>query len=123
MIKFAKAHAHGNDFLYVRRADVRDIDINDAAQPALAREMCDRHSGIGADGLIVYEPTPAGAVMTLWNADGSRAEVSGNGVRALAALLLRGDAHPGAPVAIETDAGVKQLTRLNHVGSRQTFRG
>jgi diaminopimelate epimerase len=120
MIKFAKAHAYGNDFLYVRKADVLNIDAG--AQPALAREMCDRHAGVGADGLIVYERTPAGAAMTLWNADGSRAEVSGNGVRALAALLLQGDEHPAAPVAIQTDAGVKQLTRLNHVGSRQTFR-
>jgi diaminopimelate epimerase len=120
MIKFTKAHAHGNDFLYVRKSDVRDI--SEAGQPALAREMCDRHAGVGADGLIVYEPTQAGASMTLWNADGSRAEVSGNGVRALAALLLQEDDRPNALVAIETDAGVKQLTRLNHVGSRQTFR-
>jgi diaminopimelate epimerase len=120
MIKFAKAHAHGNDFLYVRKADISDIRAE--LQPALAVEMCDRHTGVGADGLIVYERTPAGATMTLWNADGSRAEVSGNGVRALAALLLQGDEHPAAPVAIRTDAGVKQLTRLNHVGSRQTFR-
>jgi diaminopimelate epimerase len=120
MIKFAKAHAYGNDFLYVRQVDIRDIPVE--TQPALAREMCDRHAGVGADGLIVYEPTPSGAAMTLWNADGSRAEVSGNGVRALAALLLQGDEHSGAPVAVQTDAGLKQLTRLNRVGSRQTFR-
>ncbi len=98
MIKFVKAHAHGNDFLYVRKADIAHISI--AEQPSLARDMCDRHAGVGADGLIVYERTPAGATMTLWNADGSRAEVSGNGVRALAALLLQGDEHPAAPVAI-----------------------
>ena len=68
------------------------------ALDALAREMCDRHTGIGADGLIVYEPTADGASMRLFNADGSRAEVSGNGVRGLAALLLRDDDRADAPV-------------------------
>ena len=56
--------------------------------PALARAVCDRHAGIGADGLIVFEPHAGGAAMRLFNADGSRSEVSGNGVRGLAALLL-----------------------------------
>ncbi len=50
--------------------------------------------------------------MTLFNADGSRAEVSGNGVRGLAALLLRDDDRDGVTVTIETDAGAKQLTRI-----------
>ncbi len=117
MIKFAKAHAYGNDFLYVARADVRDAQL-----PILAREMCDRHTGVGADGLIAYERTARGAVMTLTNADGSRAEVSGNGVRALAALLLEADPRPHANVLIETDAGAKHLARLERSGGRQTFR-
>ena len=52
--------------------------------------MCDRHTGVGADGLILYRADCRTARrMTLFNADGSRAEVSGNGVRGLAALLLR----------------------------------
>jgi diaminopimelate epimerase len=53
--------------------------------------MCDRYTGIGADGLILYAPAADGATMTLLNADGSHAEVSGNGLRGLAALLLRND--------------------------------
>jgi diaminopimelate epimerase len=84
--------------------------------------MCDRHSGIGADGLIVYEGGPARAVMELFNADGGRAEVSGNGVRALAALLLRDDDRPDAEVLVQTGAGPKRLTRLSRSGTRQTFR-
>ena len=55
MIRFAKAHAYGNDFLYVDRGDIKGL-----ALPELAREMCERHTGIGADGLIVYGRTAAG---------------------------------------------------------------
>ena len=85
MIRFVKAHAYGNDFLYVRADAVDGVRLD-----AFARELCDRHTGIGADGLIVYEPRPDGASMRLFNADGGRAEVSGNGVRALGAILLNG---------------------------------
>jgi diaminopimelate epimerase len=114
---FAKAHAYGNDFLYVERAAVAD-----AALVPLARAVCDRHSGVGADGLIIYDRTAAGASMVLLNADGSRAEVSGNGVRALGALLLRDDDRAGAALTIRTEAGPKQLTRTGRNGLRQTFR-
>jgi diaminopimelate epimerase len=117
MIKFAKAHAYGNDFLYVRQTDAGITDL-----AAFARAVCDRHTGVGADGLIVYTPTAAGASMKLWNADGSGSEVSGNGVRALAALLLEHDTGANTHLEIATDAGVKRLTRLGRAGSRQTFR-
>jgi diaminopimelate epimerase len=82
--------------------------------------MCDRHTGIGADGLILYAPIAEGATMTLLNADGSRAEVSGNGLRGLAALLLRHDDR--TDVAIRTEAGEKRLHRSGRHGPRQTFR-
>ena len=117
MLSVAKAHAYGNDFLFVLQADA-----GDAALDRLAQEMCARHAGVGADGLIVYEPTPHGASMRLFNADGSRAEVSGNGVRALGALLLRSDGRQNAELTLETDGGVKQLTRTSIEGTRQTFR-
>jgi diaminopimelate epimerase len=83
--------------------------------------MCDRHAGIGADGLIVYSGGPNVAEMRLFNADGSRAEVSGNGVRGLAALMLDDDERPRPEVLIETDAGPKRAIRMNREGSRQTF--
>ena len=117
MTTFAKAHAYGNDFLYVRAADAVG-----ARPDAFAREICDRHTGIGADGLILYETTPEGATMRLFNADGSRAEVSGNGVRALGALIGRQDKRPDLSLVIDTEGGVKRLLRTAVDGTRQTFR-
>ena len=116
-LRFSKAHAYGNDFLYVRAADV-----DGAALDTLARELCDRHTGIGADGLILYTPTPDGASMRLFNADGSRSEVSGNGVRGLAALMLRDDDRPTVPITIHSEGGVKHLLRSERSRTRQTFR-
>ncbi len=118
MIRFSKAHAYGNDFLYIRGQDV----TSGVALAALARELCERHTGIGADGLILYEPTNDGASMRLLNADGSRSEVSGNGVRGLAALLLRDDDRRDVSITIHSEGGVKQLVRTGREGSRQTFR-
>ena len=85
-----------------------------------------RHRGIGADGLIVYSTTPSGASMRLLNADGSRSEISGNGVRCLGAWIAsqRGVAMPGqqAPIEIQTEAGVKRLELLACKDGRYTFR-
>src|ERR1700751_5749534 len=105
MIKFAKAHAYGNDFLYVKTCDL----TSGVALDALARELCERHTGVRADGLIVYEAVPGGASMRLLNADGSRSEVSGNGVRGLAALLLRDDDSENGAIRIESEGGIKHL--------------
>lgn len=117
-----KAHAFGNDFVLVEsRAVQRAKDL-----PALAQAICARHRGIGADGLIVYSTTPSGASMRLLNADGSRSEVSGNGVRCLGAWIAsqRGVPMPGqqAPIEIQTDAGVKRLELLSYQDGRYTFR-
>jgi len=116
-MRFTKAHAYGNDFLYVREDDAGRRPLG-----ALARELCDRHTGIGADGLILYTPDADGASMRLFNADGSRSEVSGNGVRGLAALLLRDDQRAPPAIAIRTEAGIKRLERIGRDGVRQTFR-
>ncbi len=76
-IPLVKTHALGNDFLLARADGVGDrTDL-----PDLARRACDRHRGIGADGLMILESTPDGAETRLFNADGGEAEVSGNGVR------------------------------------------
>ena len=114
---FIKAHAYGNDFVYAGTDAVRGRQLE-----LLARELCDRHTGIGADGLIVYEPCDGGASMRLLNADGSRSEVSGNGVRGLAAILCRGDNRSAIELTIQTEAGPKRLIRLGPTGHRQTFR-
>jgi diaminopimelate epimerase len=120
-MRVAKAHAYGNDFLYVPAADVGD----GADLPSLARRMCARHTGIGADGLIVYRETESGAWMRLLNADGSPSEVSGNGVRGLGALLARGRGlRPGSPapvLVVDTDAGPKTLTLVGVDAHRNGF--
>jgi diaminopimelate epimerase len=121
-LTLVKAHAFGNDFILVESRAVRGVtDL-----PALARAVCARHSGVGADGLIVYSTTALGASMRLLNADGSRSEVSGNGVRCLGAWLAsqRGVPMPGqqAPIVIDTEAGPKRLELLAYQDGRYTFR-
>ena len=75
---------------------------------------------MGGDGLVLHAPTEAGARMTLYNADGGRAEVSGNAVRCLAAIVARDRPSLDRPV-IETDAGAIPLTRIGPAGPRTTF--
>jgi diaminopimelate epimerase len=112
-----KAHAYGNDFLIIPRADGGD----DPAR--LARRLCHRHEGIGADGLILCEMRPGLSTMTLFNADGSPSELSGNGLRCLAALVARLQKVPiGGRVTVETGAGTKWLDLLERQGSRFWFR-
>jgi len=77
---FAKAHGLGNDFILVEEAEAP------AEVAAWARRLCDRHVGVGGDGVIVYGLEPDAVRMRLVNADGSDGEVSGNGVRCLAAF-------------------------------------
>jgi diaminopimelate epimerase len=116
-VRVTKAHAYGNDFLFVPRNHAQ------GEVPALARMLCDRHQGIGGDGLIVYEERPHGATMRLLNADGSPSELSGNGLRCLAALIAREQRlGRGAIVQVSTDAGEKTLELLERDGQRYTFR-
>jgi diaminopimelate epimerase len=121
-LPLTKAHAYGNDFLFVARAAVRDADAS-----ALARTVCARHTGIGADGLILYAFTPGGATMTLLNADGSPSELSGNGLRCLAALVVRdrerrgGAAAMSTTVAADTGAGPRTLTLISRTDGRYQF--
>jgi diaminopimelate epimerase len=119
VLPVTKAHAYGNDFLFVPLppASAR-VDVG-----GLARTMCHRHHGIGADGLILYELRDRGATMRLWNADGSPSELSGNGLRCLAALVARRQAlTAGQTVTVETGAGTKTLDLLAIDGPRYTFR-
>ena len=80
-LELTKHHGLGNDFLVVFHPGVDDL-------PALARELCDRRRGVGADGLLVGESSEGYAArMVLYNSDGSRAEMSGNGIRCFAQAL------------------------------------
>ena len=115
-ISFVKGHAYGNDFLL---APASDLDGRDPA--ALARAMCKRHEGVGADGLMTYEFGKSSVSMRLFNADGSPSEVSGNGIRCLAALAVR--ERPGTgQVAIDTPAGLKVMELRETDGDTLTFR-
>jgi diaminopimelate epimerase len=104
MVEFLKAHGTGNDFVVVEDLDDR-LDIS----PELVRAVCDRHFGIGADGIIRIAPgSGAPFFMDYRNADGSLAEMCGNGVRVVGKYL--GDrGHVGDAFDLETRAGVKRL--------------
>jgi diaminopimelate epimerase len=102
-LELTKHHGLGNDFLVVFHPHVDDLS-------ALARRLCDRRRGIGADGLLVGESEPGYAArMVLYNGDGSAAEMSGNGIRCFAQALARrrGDL---LPQRILTDAGERLVT-------------
>lgn len=118
MTTLVKTHAFGNDFLLV---DEREVE-GSVDRPEFARAVCERHRGIGADGLIIFRRTAQGASMQLLNADGSHSEVSGNGVRCLAAWLAQQYSTPSSPIEIDTEAGIKTLTPLDRAGGRYTFR-
>ncbi len=118
-LPLVKAHAFGNDFLLLDAANAAGI----ADMPALARQVCDRHRGIGGDGLMRVEATPTGAETRLWNADGSPAEISGNGVRCAAAWMATQRQTPvGETVVIGTVAGPRRLHLLGNDEGRLTFR-
>lgn len=122
MFQIAKAHAYGNDFLFVRMEQVEGRRLDE-----LSRRVCERHTGIGADGVIYYTAAPDGtARMRLINADGSPSELSGNGLRCLAALVLHQREQAKQPpineVRVDTDAGWKTLSLIGWQGSRYTFR-
>jgi diaminopimelate epimerase len=115
-MRLVKAHAYGNDFLLVA-AEQCPAAVDRAA---LTRTVCARHTGVGADGVIFFS---SDGRMDLLNADGSYSEVSGNGVRCLAAWLARERrATVGDSIDIATDAGVKRLELLAIEGARYTFR-
>jgi diaminopimelate epimerase len=118
-IPLIKAHALGNDFLLVETASLGAIP--EFAE--FARRVCDRHRGIGADGLMVLKPTAGGAETRLFNADGGEAEVSGNGVRCAAAWLAQQRSlRAGASLVLETAAGPKRLELLAGQGAQFRFR-
>jgi len=118
-MRLIKAHAFGNDFLLA--------DAGEAAAhgdpAALARATCARHSGLGGDGLMLVQFAATRASMRLLNADGSPSEISGNGLRCLAAwMAFDGSLDVGTFLDVATDAGTKRLELLQRHGARFTFR-
>jgi diaminopimelate epimerase len=104
-LKFVKMHGCGNDYIYVVADRARPAD-----PAALARRLSDRHFGVGGDGLIMLAPSKSADVrMEMYNADGSRGDMCGNGIRCVARLHHERSAHPHNPLLIETDAGLKSV--------------
>ncbi len=115
MIPFVKAHACGNDFLIVE-----DKSLPENEKPSLAVRLCARNTGVGADGVEYLEWTgERSGRIQLFNADGSIAEISGNGTRCVAALMAHEQrATSGEAFAIETDAGRRQCCIVTAAGNR-----
>jgi diaminopimelate epimerase len=107
-MRFSKLEGLGNDFLVISAEAVQERIIS-----GLAQKICDRHYGVGADGLLVYskeDPTRgADFKMRIFNADGGEAELSGNGLRCLAAFLFAERLAENSVVRIATLAGLKVL--------------
>jgi diaminopimelate epimerase len=106
-MKFTKMHGLGNDYIYVDGAAERIPD-----PPRLARILSDRHRGVGGDGLIIIRPPTSresAGRMEMYNADGSRAQMCGNGIRCVAKYILDRGWTPGPALSIETDAGARAL--------------
>jgi len=115
-IPFTKLHGDENDFLISWGDDVPAVDL-----PALARRICARTTGVGADGWMLAWRTEDGLRTRLFNADGSEPEISGNGTRCAAAfaywrgLVTQGD------VVVTTVAGPKRLKLMERNGLRFLF--
>ena len=113
-MRFTKLHGAGNDYIYVNGFET---EVPDPA--ALAVRISDRHFGVGADGLILALPAQADGDlrMCMFNADGSEAEMCGNGVRCLAKFAVDRGLARGDTVRVETLAGMREV-RLHRDGGR-----
>lgn len=120
-MKFVKYHGLGNDFLIVDRAE-----IGAGTDPGgLTKTICDRHTGAGADGLILLDGEPAAGrdvSFRIFNADGSEAEISGNGIRCAAAHLFGAGGLPGRTVRFATATGPRLCQLVAREGGRFTVR-
>ena len=125
-IPFVKLHGAKNDFLLTPLEDA--LRAGESFFPVIAAAICDRFTGVGADGWMLIDRAPgqglAGpdfdASIRLFNSDGSEPELSGNGTRCAAALLARDSPHL-TEFRIRTGAGIKHLRLLAHSGFEYMF--
>jgi len=118
--RFIKAQGMGNDFLIIQTSDVTSLP--DASR--LARQMCERNYGAGADGIVFVAPddrAEADFQSRIFNADGSEAGVSGNGTRCVAAFLYHQGLWNESEISIGTIAGIKRGRLVSREGSRFEF--
>jgi diaminopimelate epimerase len=116
-IPFVKVEGLGNDFVVVDLRPGRPGEKAQAAlDPAVVRAVCDRHFGVGADGILAILPGEQGdARMRVLNADGSEAEMCGNGIRCVAKVLYEDDSQLRRPV-LNIDTGAGLLACSIHLG-------
>ena len=107
-LNFHKLEAAGNDFVLVKEKSLPGVPL-----AALARRLCHRHTGVGADGLIILEKGRAVKWrMRIFNADGSDGQISGNGARCLAHLLFKLKKIDGNRAVFETVRGATEVVRV-----------
>src|SRR5918993_1584876 len=113
-MRFTKMHGVGNDFIVFDPGEVEDVDL-----PGLAREACDRHFGVGADGILVPAASEvADLTMVYLNSDGSPSEMCGNGLRCLARYARDFELIDGEALTVETGAGIKKVVLYDDGSSR-----
>lgn len=107
-IEFSKYQATGNDFIMIN-----DLDKRIRISSQLVAKLCDRHFGIGADGLILIRPSEkCSFAMVYYNADGSLAEMCGNGIKCLAKYVYDHSLTPKSDLLIETAAGDREISLI-----------
>ena len=110
-LAFTKYHGLGNDFAIVELSALSSELGAELSDPRVVQRLCDRHYGIGADGVLLVTPgesVGARGRMTVLNSDGSRPEMCGNGLRCVALHLARRTGEP--ELRIDTDAGLRSCT-------------
>lgn len=110
-LHFTKMHGAGNDYIYMNKlAGSGSVDIPESCFPDLARKVSDRHFGIGSDGLIMILPSDnADFFMRIFNADGSEAQMCGNGIRCVGKYVYDKGFTRKDRLTIETLSGIKTL--------------
>ena len=104
-MKFSKMQAAGNDFILVNGMIEKSLNWNETA-----KKVCDRHFGIGADGLMFCESSSKADIkMHYYNSDGSRGEMCGNGIRCFAKFIYDNGIVKKEKFSVETDAGIKYI--------------
>jgi diaminopimelate epimerase len=110
-MQFRKMHGCGNDFVVLQAASLEALQQHPDALSAFVQRVCDRHYGVGADGLLAWEAQSRAAGLHIrmhyWNADGSRAEMCGNGARCVVRDAWEDAGEPQGPVQLQTDNGVR----------------
>lgn len=111
-LPFTKLHGIGNDFVFIDNVDVQE-ELQDVS--LLARAMCDRHTGIGADGLIIMSrASRAPFRMTMYNPDGSNGGMCGNGVRCAARFLIEQGHQRQTPFYLEVEERIVRVEPIKH---------